>query len=220
MMNEEILLLIIGAFIGIVPGLLIKIVYDSLLKESKRESVSKAIISELEELKYQYLLTIYNIDSRYELLNREKIRWIYENLKAYKDIEDAENIIKGLKGFSVLNDNQINEFNRIKKSQSEGKSLIPKKSRVLFIEQNMDYIDLFNTDYQYKIIKIMKGIDIALYYDRKTFEVEDEDNHRKICLNVDMSIKGIGRWGVILVNNISEFIEQNEKSNSHVNLNT
>ncbi|MCH7518898.1 MAG: hypothetical protein IH964_07695, partial [Candidatus Dadabacteria bacterium] len=120
MINEEILLLIIGAFIGIVPGLLIKIVYDSLSKESKRESVSKAIISELEELKYQYLLTIYNIYSRYELLNREKIRWIYENLKAYKDIEDAENIIEGLKNFFDLNDNQISKFNRIKKSQSEG----------------------------------------------------------------------------------------------------
>ncbi|MCH7518918.1 MAG: hypothetical protein IH964_07805 [Candidatus Dadabacteria bacterium] len=76
-------------------------------------------------------------------------------------------------------------------------------------------------------IKIMKGIDrlnqgidIALYYDRKTFEVEDEYNHRKICLNVDMSIKGIGRWGEILVNNISEFIQMNEKSNFHFLSNT
>lgn len=220
MINEKILLLIIGAFIGIVPAFLVKIIYDSFSKESKKESISIAIISELKEIKYQYLLTIYNIYSRYSLLDHENIEWLHENLKEFEKLEEAGNILKLFHGLTELTDLQIKAFLHSKQSVSTGKSLIPKKSRILFIEQNMDYIDLFDTDYQYKIIKIMRDIDrlnqqidIVLFYERKTFEIEDEDNHKLICQNLDTAIMEIGTWGQNLVNIISEFIEKSEKSN-------
>lgn len=217
-MNEQLTLIAFGAFIGLITGVLGRVIHDSILIGQKKRRILDGFISELKELKYQYLMNIYLIYGRYALLNRESIDWLLENLEEYQNSEELDKTLESLRRLSKLNDPEFSELLERRKSESQGKSLIPKKSRIMFIEQNLDYLDIFDEDFQYKILKIMKGIDrlnqqidIARTYDMKTFEVDDEDNHRKICANLDLSIQNLGRWQELSANDVSDFIKNYEK---------
>ncbi|CAN0509316.1 unnamed protein product, partial [Scytosiphon promiscuus] len=181
--------------LGIVPAVLVKIIYDSIVNGFKKKSITKAIISELKEIKFQYVLNIFLIYSRHELLTRENIKWIYNNLKECSEIEEARNIIKGLHGFDKFSDQELEQYKLDRKEASLCKSLNPKKKKILVVEQNIEYIDLYDPEYQYKAIRILRGVDrqnqqldSASIYHIKTFEVEDADNHAKVCKNQDIAI--------------------------------
>jgi len=214
-MNEEMTYTLFGAFLGLFFGVIGKLIYDSIARYNKRKQVLNGFITELTEIKYQYVISIYLIYSRYGLLRDTNVTWLYNNLECYSEREELKNVLDSLKVLKVAGPVEFARLCAERTAKSAGLSLIPKKTKILFIEQNLHYLDLFNQKDQYNILKIMKSVDrlnqqieIAKMYDVKTFEVEDPDNHRRICLNLDLSLENLGIWQEQSVNDINKFIEE------------
>ncbi len=136
-MKDQLILIAFGAFIGLIPGVLVKVVYDSISKSQKKKEVLNGFISELKELKFQYLMNIFLVYTRYSMLDREKIVFLLNNLNKCQDYEDSKATIKKLNDLNNTSDPTLSCILEVKKIESQGKSLIPKKTKILFIEQNL-----------------------------------------------------------------------------------
>jgi len=216
-MSEQLILISFGAFIGLITGVLGRVIYDSILIGHKSSKILNGIINELKVVKMEYLFNIYLLYSRYQLLTRENINWLINNFEEYRDTEDVSNILNFLSTLQNGSDQQLATININRRNASIGKSLIPKKIRHMFIEKHLDNLDLYEVDCQYKLIKIMKGIDrlnqqidVAQIYDMKTFEITDPGNHSRVIANVDISLKKLGEWEKMSVDEISDFIRNYE----------
>lgn len=215
-MKEQMAFTTFGAFLGLFFGVIGKLIYDSISKCQKKKQILNGFIVELTALKYQYTLNTYLIYSRYGLLDKDNISWLIDNLEIFRETEKLDKTLENLKTLKEKSEDET-EFASLlvaRKQASEGKSLIPKKTKILFIEQNLHYIDMFNEKDQLEILKIMKAVDrlnqqieIAHMYYIKTFEVADPDNHSKITSNLDLSLQNLGRWQEQTVNDINKFIE-------------
>lgn len=217
-MSQELTLIAFGAGIGLITGVLGRVIYDSLVRETKKSSILKGIINELKGLKNQCVNTTWLVYIRYGLMNREILDWIYDNFVDLKDIEDSDTSLESLERLRTYDDvtlaNTFRMRHQIGESNRTGLSF--KKNRLLYIENNINNLSLFDIDIQYKILEIIKKLDrinqhidhASKYFDL-TFTL-DEDNYHTVSRNYDDSARNIGRWNYQLANDISKFVKKYE----------
>lgn len=204
---------------GWLLGLLTQPIVERIRTYYKKKEVMRGIFTELKEYKYRMALSAWGIERDFGTYDKEFLEWTRDNIKEYESTftYKKNTIIEGIEKLLKLDDKKL-ALIREKEKRKTGRSL--KKDDLPYINSNIGYLPLFDTDFHNKVLEIRTHnrlsndeMELALYYYKMTFDMTlDEGNRDIIGKNLDSSYKHIASNSRQQVHRINQlFLVHNDK---------
>jgi hypothetical protein len=119
------------------------------------------------------------------LYDKDQLIWVRANLENYEGTDEIEDILKALKALLALGDEELKQLNDATRKKGKGRSI--KKDALPFLNSNISYLPLFDTELHKMLVEIrshnniMNGeIDQSEYFYKMTFDMNLDNNNRAI----------------------------------------
>lgn len=211
-MNNVIFLLL-----GWLLGLLSPVIVDGIKKHLKKKELKKSFYNELNDIKGRLICCVYQLESQYGKYDRELLKW----LKSYKTnilklIKDTY-IFEHLDDLLDLDDEQLTIKLYTHKKTFSGGFFAP-MIRLSFIDSNINYLSLFETEFQKQIQDIRAQIHFfnehnsqLRYFYKMTFDENiSDENHEIIRNNFKESCLDLNRISKLIIKRIECFVSQRD----------
>ncbi len=210
-MLEKILLLVMGAIVGILGKMAHGWWKQSLIKRE----VKAALKSELIEAKIFLALNALFIDQKYGTYDRSMLLWVRDQVGDMKDLKARQELTQSLSMMAKESDKDI-EKKRKKHSddsiKERGIGVDIKKAELPYLTSQFDKISLFGEDVRRLLIDINNRIDICnqeIVNSKKYMDQTNTltgENHQRNLVNLEDSNKHVGQIAKKIVNLIDSII--------------
>jgi hypothetical protein len=200
--------IIVGWLFGISSPLII----DKIKSYSKKRSLIKGMLSELDEVQFKLACTAYLLGERYGKFDREFLLWFKSIVSIYSGIENRKDLhSKNAEKLLKLSDQDL-EFSVLTIRQKyKGVGLSMKTHRLTFISANINEISLFNIEQQRLLLDvnarlemINEEIEASKKYHMMTFDSNiTSQNYQRITQQIDNKYFDIQKMVIDVVDKIS-----------------
>ncbi len=189
-MNEQILTPLIFILLGWLLGFFGTQLNKILKRNKNKKDFIICLSTELKELIPQITNLVFVLNSHIGCFNKDDINWIIKINSIY-NIEKPE-IITFLNPLLKMKDNQIKAITNFLKEQ-QGVSKDIRKINLIYLDSNIAYLMLLNSEIQLIIFTLRKRIfwineliDRNIFFNEQTFDSSLSDGNRKI---IDINLK-------------------------------
>jgi len=177
----EILYIIFGWLLG----LLSQPIVSKIEKHSKQKEIRNAIFSELQNIEIRLVVLCYKIQTHLGKNDMETLIWIKGIYKKYKG-NFPHRLLDTFEKLSQAPDDQFDEIIRTSKAEDDI-SISPKKYSLPYTESILEYLSVFDSNFQKNIFDIRTQINFlnddienSSFYFRLTFKPS--------CMNLNKEI--------------------------------
>ena len=210
-MLEKILLLLMGAIVGILSKMAHGWWKQSLIKRQ----VKKALKSELNEAKIFLALNALFIDQKYGTYDRKMLLWVRDQTGNMKETKARQELTQSLSMMAKESDEDIEKRRKKHSSDSikeRGIGVDIKKTELPYLTSQFDKISLFGEDVRRLLININSRIGICNHEIDNSKRYMDltntltGENHERNLVNLEDSNKQVGQIAKKIVNLIDSVI--------------
>ncbi len=170
--SDSIFLIILGWLFGLLSPSII----DSIKNRRRNIEIRKAIISELNEVRFLLAGTIYILSNHSCTHNRKELELLVQIFEKYNGPDPSDIFLSPLKDLLSKNDVELAACNEEIKAKPMLAALV-KKHRVPYLELHLTNIGIFNVSTQSLLINVRGKVDIynemvddARFYYKLTYE--------------------------------------------------
>jgi hypothetical protein len=200
-----IILLILGSFLGVMGTMTL----DCSQRSREYTNVENAILTELDELRYELALNSFRIQLRQKKMDRDFIIWIELVTRHYKGSRFDLGFKRALVQMLQLNDRKFNNY--IDTLQNKTPLRLPNKLVIPTITAHMNEVGSLPPEFQRHLFEVIRCISIINqdvdqyhYYFKRTFDSTLNDKNRKImAINMNNTYKNMGKTCMSTITSIN-----------------
>ena len=171
---KDVLLILLGWLLGLLSPVITTAIKD----KREGEILKKALESELQELRYRLMLSVYLVQFKYGTLDHEFFEWAQSILTKYKGINSGDSLLKVLGPLLKLGKNEMAMYvEKAKEKEKPGSGLSLKKYSLSLLDTSMASFSKFDPIFRSHLLEIKTRIgflneiiDDTRYYYQLSFQ--------------------------------------------------
>ena len=207
--------IMVGWLFGIASPLII----DKIKGYSKKKSLIKGLLSELDEVQFKLACVAHTLGLRYGKFDREFLLWLQSIFLFYIGIDNRKDSLNKSVGENLkLSDQDIKSYVLAERNNFEGVGLNLKAYRLTFLNANIKELPLLKTEPQRLLLDlstrlemINEEIEASKKYHLMTFDSKITDqNHQRINQLINQKYSDIQKMVIDVVDKISRLKTQSK----------
>jgi hypothetical protein len=151
---ESVLLILLGSLLGILsPGLI-----DWIRRAHRRKPIKRAILLELDELRYTLASTAYRLRSHLGTLDHDLLNWLEPIETAYTGPDRHAETVPALRALIAMTPDQLQRLQQTRTGPPSGLTL--KQSQAPFLNSQLMALQDFDPDFQRRLLQIRSQLEL------------------------------------------------------------
>lgn len=205
---------ILFLFLGWLLGLLSPIIVDTIKRRRELKEFKKALITELREVQFRLMATVYLVATHMGKYDRNLLEWIRPIAERYTGINRIDRIFENVQKHLALTDDQLNIISE-RMAQDQNRGLNFKKYVVPLLDSKISHLHVFDQESQNVLLEIKtrlnlihEDIDQYRFYFNQTFNSSlSSGNLELIRGNIRDSYENISQQARITADLIQRILE-------------